>query len=186
MTEHSTNNLWLTILLWALSSFLIISIFLITFFIILLLINKKKRLFEAEKQDLFSDLQSLPKNAALRELNDLLKRARLVKVRMLVLFLLLLENWKTIESKFLIVSFNNVPTLKKRYTRTSSALWARTFRIFYGRNTRRRNSSGTWARFMSNCNESTKFHQEISPILSKCRWIKFKCLRYLSKSIFLN
>ena len=39
-----------------------------------------RRLFEDEVQDLFKDLQSLPKNSALRKLNDLIKRARLAKV----------------------------------------------------------------------------------------------------------
>lgn len=39
-----------------------------------------RKLFELEEQDLFMDLQTLPKNAALRKLNDLIKRARLAKV----------------------------------------------------------------------------------------------------------
>uniref|UniRef100_A0AC35UFD4 EH domain-containing protein 1-like n=1 Tax=Rhabditophanes sp. KR3021 TaxID=114890 RepID=A0AC35UFD4_9BILA len=39
-----------------------------------------RKLFIDEQQDLFSDLQGLPRNAALRKLNDLIKRARLAKV----------------------------------------------------------------------------------------------------------
>jgi len=39
-----------------------------------------RRLFQDEQHDLFADLQSLPRNAALRKLNDLIKRARLAKV----------------------------------------------------------------------------------------------------------
>lgn len=44
------------------------------------LYDDNRHLFEAERNDLFEDIQSLPKNAALRKLNDLIKRARLAKV----------------------------------------------------------------------------------------------------------
>lgn len=37
-----------------------------------LLIPDKRKLFKAEK-DLFKDIQALPRNAALRKLNDLIK-----------------------------------------------------------------------------------------------------------------
>jgi len=43
-------------------------------------IDDNRKLFEMEESDLFADLTSLPKNAAVRKLNDLIKRARLAKV----------------------------------------------------------------------------------------------------------
>jgi len=42
--------------------------------------DDNRKLFELEETDLFADLQGLPKNAALRKLNDLIRRARLAKV----------------------------------------------------------------------------------------------------------
>lgn len=45
-----------------------------------LLFDTNRKLFELEQQDLFRDLETLPGDAALRKLNDLIRRARLAKV----------------------------------------------------------------------------------------------------------
>ncbi|THD24605.1 Receptor Mediated Endocytosis family member [Fasciola hepatica] len=47
--------------------------------------TSNRRLFELEAQDLFKDLQTLPANATMRKLNDLIRRARLAKVHALII-----------------------------------------------------------------------------------------------------
>jgi EH domain-containing protein 1 len=47
--------------------------------------DTNRKLFELEELDLFKDLQSLPRNATLRKLNDLIKRARLAKVHAFII-----------------------------------------------------------------------------------------------------
>jgi len=42
--------------------------------------TEQRRLFESEENDLYSQLSNLPQSAAVRKLNDLIKRARLAKV----------------------------------------------------------------------------------------------------------
>lgn len=47
--------------------------------------TENQGLFEAEQEDLFADLQSLPRSAIVRKLNELIKRARLAKVHAFIL-----------------------------------------------------------------------------------------------------
>merc|ERR1712151_992474 len=42
--------------------------------------DEQRRLFESEENDLYTVLAQLPRSAAVRKLNDLIKRARLAKV----------------------------------------------------------------------------------------------------------
>merc|ERR1719434_479717 len=42
--------------------------------------DEQRRLFESEENDLYTSLAQLPRGAAVRKLNDLIKRARLAKV----------------------------------------------------------------------------------------------------------
>lgn len=44
------------------------------------LFDEQRKLFEAEQEDLFKDLIDIPRQAATRKLNDLIRRCRTVKV----------------------------------------------------------------------------------------------------------
>jgi len=49
-------------------------------------VNKEnKKLFDAEKKDLLEDLLSLPRNSSIRKVNEMVKRARLVKIHSLII-----------------------------------------------------------------------------------------------------
>jgi len=48
-------------------------------------IDENKKLFDAEQGDLLKDLLTLPRNSAVRKVNELVKRARLVKTHMYIL-----------------------------------------------------------------------------------------------------
>lgn len=47
--------------------------------------DENRRLFEAEQDDLFNDIQSLPRTSAVRKLNHIIKRARLAKTHAFIL-----------------------------------------------------------------------------------------------------
>ena len=47
--------------------------------------DENRRLFEVEQDDLFADIQSLTRTAAVRKLNEMIKRARLAKVHAYIL-----------------------------------------------------------------------------------------------------
>ena len=47
--------------------------------------DDNRKLFEAEQDDLFADIQSLPRTNAVRKVNEMIKRARLAKVQAFIL-----------------------------------------------------------------------------------------------------
>jgi len=47
--------------------------------------TENAELFEAEERDLLADLRSLPRNSAVRKINELVKRARMLKVHVIIL-----------------------------------------------------------------------------------------------------
>ena len=47
--------------------------------------SSNRQLFEMEQEDLFADIQTLPRTAAVRKLNELIKRAKLAKVHAIIL-----------------------------------------------------------------------------------------------------
>lgn len=82
--------------------------------------DENRHLFEAEQEDLFADIQSLPRTAAVRKLNEMIKRARLAKVHAYILNHLRSEMpslfGKTSKKEELIASLANVfHTIQKRH-----------------------------------------------------------------------
>ena len=53
------------------------------------LFDEQRGLFEAEQEDLFKDLQCIPRGSATRKLNDLIRRCRMIRVSCCCLFVCL-------------------------------------------------------------------------------------------------
>lgn len=88
MVDHQQLMRVYGALMWSLSKVLntpeVARVYIGTFWDEPLHYDMNRKLFEAEEQDLFNDIQGLPRNSALRKLNDLIKRARLAKVSALI------------------------------------------------------------------------------------------------------
>jgi hypothetical protein len=74
--------------------------------------DEQRKLFESEENDLYTTLAQLPRGAAVRKLNDLIKRARLAKVHVFILDYLLKKMpsmfGKSKEQKKLIDNIRNI------------------------------------------------------------------------------
>ncbi|XP_060519036.1 EH domain-containing protein 1-like isoform X2 [Cylas formicarius] len=89
MVDHQQLMRVYGALMWSLGKVLqtpeVVRVFIGSFWDQPLSYDMNRKLFEDETQDLFRDFQSLPKNSALRKLNDLIKRARMAKVHALII-----------------------------------------------------------------------------------------------------
>ena len=110
-----------------------------------------RKLFEAEQADLLADLSSLPANGTIRKVNELVKRARLVKVRAV--------SFVKKKEKTGAMCFSYY---YERSTRLLLDTWRRRCLQCLERAANSRNSSTAWVKSSSNCKGDTRFPRFLS------------------------